>query len=304
MIWETKQKGTSTIYKYIVEQQNLSDIVEENFKLLPTKIETPADFLRLANIYQAIVSGYHFKLAQICDYNWLTQELIDECHNSMNKYLDESVIFEKEIKDSVYKKLPNGHVSVSGRIDAYDNNAVYEFKCVNELTIEHFLQLVVYAWLWKQPQQEQKSLFEQYGSRKFLLINIRTDEIHELDPNSTYIDDIVDLLITHKFMKNDTNISDADFLKRCLHEEKPQNNVDLKISESVSLSLLRVDELKQMCKIRGIKVGKSSKPDIIEKILNYKAEPVEEKPNTAKKAKKSVAASQTIMKEFLSKGAH
>jgi hypothetical protein len=78
--------------------------------------------------------------------------------------------------------------------------------------------------------------------------------------------------------------------------------VDLKVSESVSLSLLRVDELKQMCKIRGIKVGKSSKPDLIEKILNYK--PDEEKPTTAKKAKKSIAASQTIMKEFLSKGAH
>lgn len=322
MIWETQKKGTSSIYNYITSKCNVSDIIEENIKTLPSTPSLPEDFLKIANIYQALTSGFHFKLAQIDKYDWLTTEHITACHALMNSYLDVAVQFEKEIEEVIYTKLAKGVVSICGRLDAFDKNAVYEFKCVSELTIEHFLQLIIYAWLWTQPSDEnQKSLFEIYGQRKFLLINLRTDEIHELNTHSTYIDDVVDLLIENKFVNNTINISDNDFIHHCLTEEKPAI-----ISESVNLSLNTMDELKRICKERNIKVGKSSKPELIEKILNPNKEikPLEsyscsdlanllkEKNIKGKKgtkieminALKNSTASQTMMKAFLNKSSN
>jgi hypothetical protein len=295
MIWETKLKGTSAIHKFIASQSNLSDIIEENIQQVPTTVTKPEDFLRLVNIYQAIVSGYHFKLAQIGDYNWLSQDLIDLCHSSMNTYLDNSVVFEKEIAQAKYTKLPQGTVYISGRIDAFDFHNIYEFKCVSEFTIEHFLQLVIYAWLWKQPQESNnnQSYFEIHGYRKFLLVNLQTDEIYELDSNSNYINDIVDLLIENKYLKKNANLSDNEFIKRCLHEQGSQNALVEKIAESVNLSLNNLDILKNMCKDRNIKIGKSTKAQLIEKLKNY-----ETNENNGQNEQKPKSAQPTLNSYF------
>jgi len=266
MIWETRRKGISSIYQYVAKYSMQVDIIEENFRLLPKEITEPSDFLRLANIYQALISGYHFKLAQICDYSWLTKSMVDDCNSSMTKHFDDSVTFEINIGD-IKKETEYGTILMRGRIDALDKYAVYELKCVSELTIEHFLQLVLYAWLWKQKSLETgTSMYEKYGARRFFLINIRTEELHELNTNSTYIDDLFNILIQNKFKKENI-MSDYEFLQRCLN--KPAQ--ELEIPESMNMSLMTIDELKRICKELGIKKTKGySKAEFIERIAQHK----------------------------------
>ena len=51
-------------------------------------------------------------------------------------------------------------------IDGIDDNNIWEFKCVKELSIEHYLQLIIYAWIWRHTKQET------LGKRKFFIMNI------------------------------------------------------------------------------------------------------------------------------------
>ena len=40
------------------------------------------------NLYKAVVDGLHYKITQIDRYDWLTEEMIDNCHSYMNKYVN------------------------------------------------------------------------------------------------------------------------------------------------------------------------------------------------------------------------
>ena len=46
-------------------------------------------------------------------------------------------------------------IYLSGIMDAIDHNNVYEFKCVGEFSTSHYLQILLYAWMWKNSLMQQ-----------------------------------------------------------------------------------------------------------------------------------------------------
>ena len=139
-------------------------------------------------------------MAQIRKYNWLDINMVFSCHNNM-KMINSDTIFEIPISNNSetdYIEITHdifGLIQIKGRIDAICSDCVWEFKCVDYLSIEHKLQLIIYYWIWN------KSILpEKYGSKMFCLLNIKSGQILKLDTNKKFIiDQIVEILLHDKY---------------------------------------------------------------------------------------------------------
>jgi hypothetical protein len=266
-LWEERMRGTSDIKEFVKREMpgtlKHADILKNAYRSINMETTSLSDYLRLTNIYQSINTNCHCKIAQIESYTWLTQEAVDECHASMSKYIDidQNPVFEYPITDVKYALKDFGEINLNCRLDAVDDTAVWEFKCVGDLQLEHFLQLVIYAWMWKQAE------YETNGSRKFFLMNIRTEEIHELDTTSPYIEEAVEILLENKYKLRE-KISKEVFLKQCLDKIQVQPE---KETEGESLNLKTVADLVALCKTYGLRnTTVCSKAELIAKIESFK----------------------------------
>ncbi len=197
--------------------------------------ESIADYLYMINVYKAFEEGLYFKLSQISreggDYNWLTDEMVEQCHENMEDHLSCNIEYEHEIINNqdldpkyslvdafVLDRLGEGCglIRITGRVDAvdYDYNTVWEFKCVKEMGIEHQLQLILYAWLWRMTAPLDPQL-KDIQNPEFKLFNIRTGEIRRLNIERwETIDNIVELILKNKFQPK-TDKTDAEFIETC-----------------------------------------------------------------------------------------
>jgi hypothetical protein len=169
----------------------------------------------MCTVYSALQDGLLFRLEQLTSYNWLDQATVDSCHEHMQdqvttktEYEQTLVLDQCAINRFILENFGNeiGKVTINARIDAMDDTTVWEFKCVNEITLEHKLQLIIYAWLWQYGSQ----LI--HGKRMFKIINMRTGEVILINHKSPIITEIICLLLRNKYGK-DERLSDADFLK-------------------------------------------------------------------------------------------
>jgi hypothetical protein len=169
---------------------------------------TAADYLKLANVYSAYISGYIHKIAQIKEYNWFSHETVEELYGILANTIghqNESSDFEYTLQDDY--DFHGKKVRVCGRADLVDSSTVWELKCVSALKDEHFVQLALYAWLWQNTHYNVK------GRRRFLIHNIRTGEVLELKgiENLNYIADMV--LDNH--FRTTILLTDEEFLAKC-----------------------------------------------------------------------------------------
>ena len=77
---------------------------------------------------------------------------------------------------------------------------------MDSLEIEHLLQVVIYAWIWRLTHHADET-------RVFKIMNIRTAEVRVLKYVSEEIDDIVGQIIESKYKKQ-IPIRDAEFIGR------------------------------------------------------------------------------------------
>ena len=153
---------------------------------------------------------------------WLKSKEVENCLEILQKYLPKKTKYERDIIFESYNFPQYGTVIINGRLDAYNDDTVWEIKCVDSLQLEHYLQLVVYAWLWRQAFLETK------GNRKFKLLNIRTGQVDNLDTSSIYIDEIIKVLVENKF-GTVSKIDDEEFISKSLkHREIILNKVSIK----------------------------------------------------------------------------
>jgi hypothetical protein len=134
-------------------------IVDRYINLIGTKTNTTsrlldsAFFLQIANIYSACVSNSISTLNQITNYNWLPTPELELINKRMKKFL--------KVRKAKYYKFEhyvfydfvdynNKIISFNGSIDCLDldNSIIYEFKCTNELIKEHYLQVVIYHYIY------------------------------------------------------------------------------------------------------------------------------------------------------------
>jgi hypothetical protein len=212
-IYEARLHGTSTIERIV--RQSYEGIREDDAFLrdayvrVGTEVRTPSAFVRLTILYISIMERIYNKISQITHQNWLTSKMIMQCLEVLQTHINAEATFEEEVEYETDEFPEFGKVLVRGRIDAFDKVTMYEIKCVDALTLEHKLQLAVYAWIWKQAYEGS------YGSREFKLLNVRTGEVCVLDTASPLIKEAIYILMQNKFAKTDP-VSDAHFIRKCL----------------------------------------------------------------------------------------
>ena len=189
-------------------------------------------YLRMGNLYIALSEEIFSKLNQIEDYDWLTKKMVKKCRKNLECNIGIGAKYEKTLgqktdeKGKYFQYTTNtyGTINIRGRVDCYDDETLWEFKCVNSLQMEHMLQLTVYAWIWK------KSMETTFGEKLFKLLNIRTCEIYELKYKSHIVDEIMDILFANKYTKK-VKENDKLFIKKCKTICKGLKNKKLDVSQ-------------------------------------------------------------------------
>ena len=185
----------------------------------------PSHFLELAAIYQAGANevsgsrGFISKALQIESFDWMSIKDAEDC----KKILKNAVIEEYEesneknnlnLNFEVFKffkydwtnKITQEQKSliIKGLIDIETDNTIWEIKCVQNLSDEHFLQLGIYAWIYQKNNILKKS---------FKLLNVLNGEIWEISINN--LSEMMEILLNYHFRKVD-NEDDDKFILNAL----------------------------------------------------------------------------------------
>ena len=225
-IWE--EGATNVLYQNILvildefkdyEHQFLKDVASR----MPANFTNPADYLFLANVYTAFQEKLYFKLKQIGEheYTWITDAMMERAKKRLEKTVgkecsDSKPLIEKtiihqsqEMEHEVIDKYleeyfaEGVHFRFTARTDLITAETVWEIKCVREITMDHQLQVVIYAWLYR---------LLGYPEKKFKIFNIRTNEIQELNADMEELDFIVISLLQGKYQRVE-KLSDEEFLE-------------------------------------------------------------------------------------------
>ena len=108
------------------------------------------DWLHLGNFYLACTNKLYYKIKQITNYDWITDKIIEGCHNNMRRNIVsfDDLIFEYE-QEITFTDKAYGQITLMGRFDAIDSDTIWEFKCVESFSLEHKLQLILYSYMWQ-----------------------------------------------------------------------------------------------------------------------------------------------------------
>lgn len=208
-----KKKSSNKIFQY----------VNNMFKGISKKHIQTRNYLQLSNMYIALKENLFFKLKQIDkekDYVWLTPALIKQCFkiikealfsdncNNDNFLVEETIITyddDYSIMDELLKKESIKLFRLNARIDLITPTTIWELKCTSETTVDHLLQVVVYAWIWRVATRREH--------REFKILNIKTGEIQRLNATNDELSEIIFAVFKNNYRK----------YKRCTDEEFIEN---------------------------------------------------------------------------------
>lgn len=214
-MFEVHRTGKSTIQESVnleydnIQRANDHQFLRECYAKLPTPICTVPDYIYLTVMYVSLTGKIYHKLAQMQRFDWLTGGVVAECMKPLYENLSEAVRFERPIEHTSMRYSEYGRIKIVGRVDAIDDAILWEIKCVGELSLEHFLQLIVYAWVWNCEHEHD------LGPRQFKILNITTGQVFELDRASHLIEEVMKILFDNRFRETDV-ISDGAFVDLCM----------------------------------------------------------------------------------------
>jgi len=214
-IWEYDKTGKMKIYDDICKNINKfsGDLIKSYKYNYPCN--NVYEYLRLGNLYISVINGCENNLNQIQDFNWLSEEDKNVClHNldliiSHENTLKFEYVIEKGARNGIFtfNHERYGIIKIGNRVDLIDDNFIYEFKCTTELTIENKLQLLIYAWMVTNLEDD-----NELKGKGFRLFNIVNNEMFELDYNENKVNEAIDLLLFNKY--SDTiEITDDEFIR-------------------------------------------------------------------------------------------
>ena len=204
--------------------------LKEIVNSLPEKIETINDYLYVANVSVAVQETLYFKLKQIDrdEYNWLTDDMVLACKNRLREVIgpdcentmpsvEDTIIHESS--EEQHEKIDEYLSTIfdetqqfrfTGRVDLITETIAWELKCTSEITTEHLVQVIIYAWLWKM----RHSYTEEYEDKVFKIFNIKTGEIMRLDATMDDLNTIITTLLKGKF-EEPIKKTDEEFIEDC-----------------------------------------------------------------------------------------
>jgi hypothetical protein len=213
-IFEARIHGSSTIERTVRQeydalmQGDQHAFLRAAYRKIGTTVKSNVGYIRLAILYVSFCEKIYNKISQITRHDWLSRDMVDECCAVLESYITAEATFEETVEGETQAFPEFGHVTLKGRLDTLDDDKIMEIKCVDALSVEHKLQLLVYAWMWK-------NFYESgHGSREFKIVNIRNGEVWGLDGDSPLLDEAMQILLSNKYSQQNM-LDDAEFVKKC-----------------------------------------------------------------------------------------
>jgi hypothetical protein len=181
------------------------NVLQSDYTSKPKDLEY---YLRLANIYWSVQEELIYRFRQIKSYTWLNDVNWDNLKLNMSSISD-SVKYEQKIGKGVYyayKRTDGKILYLSGIVDGCDNDTVWEFKCTDEIRLEHKLQLLFYSLMLKILPFNSTIEWENLN---FNLLNVRTGVILKLKNDYGVIEEIAKLIINKKIITMPVDSEDA-----------------------------------------------------------------------------------------------
>lgn len=154
------------------------------------------------------------RLRQIDCYDWLDSSIIEECKANFYDILKDEMVncpqtevnIIEEDDDVVHNEINNElrnelllpkKILLRGRADLITDQSVYELKCTSETSIEHFIQLAVYAWMWHMKYKNNAK----ESKKQFKLYNMKLNELYVLRATPQQLYSVVVALLRAKEQK-------------------------------------------------------------------------------------------------------
>ncbi len=178
--------------------KTLKEFHKKHIENIDTVTLTVNDLLKISLYYSSQQNKTDYKLKQVTVFDWLTEEALNIGTDRLSKVVKGSnLLFEESIEADFYGS------TIMGEVDCIDmdSKVVYEFKCTNDLTMSHMIQLGIYMWI------------HSFGNPgyKYILFNVFTGEMREI--TGTKFDEMITILVEHKMM-GETIKSDSEFLEQ------------------------------------------------------------------------------------------
>ena len=204
--------------------------LRELIRELNPECNSVSDYLYMANIFVATQEKLYFKIKQIQpdEYVWLKQDVLVSCKTRLQAILGPECelattdLCEPLIEHTIIQKLdddshsnidsllsPFFHDEVfrfAARADLITEKTLWEIKCTSAISLDHRLQLVIYAWLIL--------TIDPTFNKDFKIFNIKTGEILQLSCDKSILDHIMIQLLKGKYCKSDPSTKDY-FVKEC-----------------------------------------------------------------------------------------
>ena len=255
----TTRYNNICLFKDIDNENDEDENINIDYKIENIKLETlnEDELLYISNRWCAYSSGYIHKIYQIDNYNWLSKENLEKCIKILQGLnISKLAEFEKKCERENEDELLNR--KISGYFDCIDNNNIYEFKCVDQLSKEHYLQLAIYKYLY---ELEKIKLFEKKENDilKLSLENIIHGDIliYKIEDNKnsgsvTAIFKNGNINIKNEEMKRIYKITKNNIIKNISYMEK--NNIGILEKTNYYLYNILTDELNMIeCDIENLK---------------------------------------------------
>ena len=197
---------------------------------LPNQIENISDYLYLANVSIAVQEMLYFKLKQIDrdEYNWLSEEMVIACKERLRSVIGpdcENIM--PTVEDTiVHESSDEQHSNIdeylstlfgdsrqfrfTGRVDLITETTVWELKCTSEITIEHLVQVITYAWLWNMRNNDD----QEPEPKIFKICNIKSGDVLRLDATMEELNQIMSELLVGKYQQIIPK-TDDEFITEC-----------------------------------------------------------------------------------------
>jgi AAA domain len=210
-----EKKSSGCMIQLDEDDMEPSDEIEDSIRL---DTITPEQLLYIATKYNSIRTGYLFKIYQITNYNWLSKENLQKGIDNL-KTLKISKKAAFEVPFTIENQIELSNRRLLGVFDCIDvDERIFEFKCVQQLTKEHCLQLATYMYMYEKQNttkpssyKKSKQLNKKPKRRSYFLYNILTDELLEIRCTLFNLTRMIQCLITHKYI-NKKRLTDEMFL--------------------------------------------------------------------------------------------
>ena len=217
------------LYDMIVESMSHSKpnkhlFLKRVIRELSPICENLEDYLYMANVYEATQEKLYFKLKQIdrAEYTWLTPAVLRQCKRRIMEVLEKEILeSEPKVEETIIRyddEYENGRLNdclspylkdsfaFCARIDLLTENTLWELKCTSDITAEHMIQTIVYAWIMRTVNPN--------FSKSVKIFNIRTGQVMRLDAEKSVLDTIVVALLKGKYEETPPTTAE-DFLTEC-----------------------------------------------------------------------------------------